>query len=380
MRSLLFDIAVVVLAVGSVPTDSSPLAIGEHLAIGAGLLVRRRFPELAVVGGLAVVSVNGSPLPAVIGLYTMARRRGPNLALWCAGGLTVVCLVVAELDVQGEWNGFPLVVGVAAKTAVYSVSLVLGLWLHQRAASLTTTRERIERAEREQELLAERAVSDERRRIAREMHDVVAHRASVMTLQAGALAVRAADERTAETAEVIRDNSAKALSELRDMLQVLRDTGGDEAGSDVGTPAGPAVSDIASLVREATDAGADIELRMPDELPETSAAVGRSAYRVVQEALTNAAKHAPRAPVRVDVELIDERLVLTVDNDRSDAVAHAVFGTGYGLVGMRERVAFVGGSVNLGPTSGGGYRVCAELPLRAPDDQQHGPDSPGAGR
>src|SRR5699024_2119904 len=110
------------------------------------------------------------------------------------------------------------------------------------------TRERIERAEREQELLADRAVSDERRRIAREMHDVVAHRASVMTLQAGALAVRATDERTAETAEVIRQNSAKALSELREMLQVLRDAGGDVVEGGAGTSGGPSVGDIEPLV------------------------------------------------------------------------------------------------------------------------------------
>lgn len=381
MRSLLFDLVVAVLfSIGSVPSDGPGplLAVWTMVASGAGLLVRRRFPEVATAAALVALVVVGIPLPALVGLYTVARRRGPTPVLWCAGGVTVGCLVFAEILTQGGWNGVPVLLGVLVKGALYSVPLMLGLWLHQRAASLAATRERIERAEREQELLAERAVTDERRRIARDMHDVVAHRASVMTLQAGALAVRAEDERTAETAEVIRQNSAKALSELREMLQVLRDTGGDGDDGAAGTSGGPSVGDIEALVREATGAGAHIDLRMPDELPETSAAVGRSAYRVVQESLTNAAKHAPRAPVRVDVELLDERLVLTVGNDRAVAAANAASGTGYGLVGMRERVAFVGGTLETGPTSGGGYLVRANLPLSAPDDQSHVPGSPGA--
>lgn len=378
MRSLLFDLALAVLfAAGAAPDDRSALlAYSTMVLAGAALFVRRRFPEVAIAGSLVALLVIGTPLPALLGLYTVARRRGPTVVLWFAGGLTILSLAIAEIAVQSAQAFIPVLLGIAAKAALYSVPLMLGLWLHQRAVTLVATRERIEQAEREQELLADRAVSDERRRIAREMHDVVAHRASVMTLQAGALAVRATDERTAETAEVIRQNSAKALSELREMLQVLRDTGGDIAEGGTGRSGGPSVGDVEPLVRESTEAGARIELRMPEELPEMSAAVGRSAYRVVQESLTNAAKHAPGAPVRVDVELIGERLVLTIGNGRPGAAADAVSGTGYGLVGMRERAAFVGGTLDTGPTAGGGYRVRAELPLSAPDDEPRGPDSP----
>nr|WP_228046895.1 sensor histidine kinase [Saccharopolyspora sp. HNM0983] len=363
---MLFDLVIaLLLSTGPVTngTPVTPLMIWATIGATAGLLLRRRFPEVAIVAGLAALLVTASPLPALVALYTLARRRGPGLVLWCAGGLTVVCLVVAEIVVQEVWFGFPVLLGVAVKAALYSVPLMLGLWLHQRAASLTATRERIDRAEREQALLAERAVTEERRRIAREMHDVVAHRASVMTLQAGALSVRAPDERTAETAEIIRQNSAKALTELREMLQVLRDTGNDEDDGGAGARSGPSVGGVASLVRETADAGTEVSLRMPDVPPETSPAVGRAAYRVVQEALTNAAKHAAGAPVRVDVEVADEQLVLTVDNDRGTESGAAATGSGYGLLGMRERAAFVGGALETGPTGSGGYRVRAVLPL-----------------
>lgn len=238
-------------------------------------------------------------------------------------------------------------------------------------------RERADQAEREQQLLTERAVTAERRRVAREMHDVVAHRLSVVSLRGGALTTAARDDRTTDTAETIRQTGSTALTELRAMLRVLRD---DDSSAQEQAPAGhdestgvPALGDIESLVRDAVSTGADIQLDMPEAPPETSDDVGRAAYRVVQESLTNAAKHAPGAPVRVHLVVDGEQLAVTVSNEvvvvsneaGDDEHAAAVPGSGYGLVGMRERVGLVGGSLHAGQKEDGGYRVRATLPAHA---------------
>ena len=378
VRSLLFDLAVAVAASGllGLRSPSAPaLAICSAVVVAVALLVRRRFPLVTVATGVAVVvtaclavlvpiasEVPHSPVPMTIGAYTLARRRGSGLPLWIAGGAGVLLQATAQLLQQHDWNQ-PL--AIATNAALYSVPIVAGLWMRQRDALLDAARERIAQAERERELLAERAVAAERQRIAREMHDVVAHRVSAMALQAGALSVRAPDERTGEAAEIIRQNTTSALTELRGMLRVLRDDAADLHSDPADAPA---VRDVETLVRDALAAGANVQLDMPDVLPETSDAVGRAAYRVVQEALTNAAKHAPHAAVHVEVAADEDELAVTVANERSrsSAGATAASGSGYGLAGMRERVELAGGSLEAGTTDSGGYRVRGVLPLRTP--------------
>jgi signal transduction histidine kinase len=362
VRSLLFDLVVALLcSVGLVDVAESFWAVCVAVAAGLGLLVRRRFPGAAVATAVVVVASGQPPLPtSAVALYTFARRRGPSLSMWFAGAMTVASLVAAQMLQQEGWHGFPMLLGIAVNSAIYGAPAMLGLWLHQRQVLLSAAHERIERGERERALLAERAVAEERRRIARELHDVIAHRASVMSLQAGALTVHARDETTASTAELIRENSAKALTELRGMLRVLRES---PSSHDDDPAAAPTASDIEELVRDAVAAGSTVRLTMPDLLPETSSTIGRAAYRVVQEALTNAARHAPDAAVRVDVEAGYD-LVITVANEPGRKVGTTA-GSGYGLLGMRERVALAGGSLEAGPSADGGYRVTAVLPLRA---------------
>jgi signal transduction histidine kinase len=355
-RSLLLDLAVALLLVVW-PDDRSPWLLGALVVAGCGLLVRRRFPELALAASLPAAVLGPQPLPVAIALYTLARRRGPGRSLWIAGTSGIVVLVAAEMLRQPGWHGFPILLGIAVKSATYGAPVMLGLWLHQRQVLLAAARERIERAERERALRAERAVAEERRRIARELHDVIAHRASVMTLQAGALTVHAPDDATAGSAEVIRENSAKALTELRGMLRVLRDGPADRGEA----ADAPTLRDIETLVRDAVAAGSAVELRMLEEQPETSGTTGRAAYRVVQEALTNAARHAQGAEVLVEVAA-DEQLTVHIANEPTERTA-GVAGSGYGLLGMRERVALAGGSLHAGPTGDGGYRVTAVLPL-----------------
>ena len=353
VHHLLIDLVVALMFSGVLSERASPWEFGLAVVAGLALLVRRRFPLVAVAASLPPVVFAAYPPPSWLALYTYARRHGATRSTWVVGFVIIGTGVGSEIIGQTGWVGFPMLVGIAVKSALYCVPGMLGLWLQQRQVLMAATRERIERAERERALLAERAVGEERRRIARELHDVIAHRASVMSLQAGALTVHAKDEATADTAEIIRDNSAKALTELRGMLRVLR-----EGPSEL-TEA-PAVQDIADLVRDAAETGTPVRLTMSDGLPETSGTTGRAAYRVVQEALTNAARHAPGAAVTVVVEAGDD-LTITVANGPSRPSPTS--GTGYGLLGMRERVALAGGALEAGPTADGGFRVAAVLPL-----------------
>ena len=364
LRSLLFDIAVAVLAVnaGANVTHGPPVVVASvTVAAGVALALRRRFPWLAVAatGGLSLVTAQ--LVAGVIAVYTMARRRGPCKQLWIAGALVEGFFVLGGGLRGGQFEIVPVLV---VTLFVVGSAGLLGLWIFQRKMLVVSYQERAEQAERERDLLAEREVAAERRRIAREMHDVVAHRVSVISLQAGALTMNAQDERTAEVAEVIRSTSGTALTELRTMLRVLRD---DESGSpqqDGGELASdPTLGSIAPLVRQFTGSGANVRLEVPDPVPDTSAEVGRAAYRVVQEALTNAAKHAPHAAVLVSVAEEDEGLVVTVSNRRGRSTdTDAVPGSGYGLIGMRERVTLAGGTLSTGRTDSGGYRVRAIFP------------------
>ncbi|MDA3624821.1 histidine kinase [Saccharopolyspora sp. WRP15-2] len=341
--------------------------LGVLVVVALALLVRRRFPWLAVAASAGAVLTPTTAATGIftpIAMYTIARRRGPGAQLW-----TATEIVFAANGTQLIWGPHgplwdsPLrALPYIAYTVMLSASpVLLGLWLRQREKLLAALQERAEQAERERDLLAERAVATERRRIAREMHDVIAHRCSVISLQAGALSVSAPDERTGEVAEVIRKTSATALTELRSMLRVLRDDDAEHRGE---TPDDPTVGSIEALVADSIESGANIRLDMPEQLPETSGEVGRAAYRVVQEALTNAAKHAPHSAVRVEVAAEGEELVVAVSNQRGRSTdTDAVPGSGYGLIGMRERVTLAGGTLRTGWAEDGGYRVRAMFPL-----------------
>lgn len=362
-RSLLFDLAVAsapiageVYAHGGRLADTSPLTIAALITAFLALLVRRRFPFATVL----VVAVTAVDVGRIIGLievalYTVASRRGPRLPTW----LGVAAHVVALLPVMLEWGDFRFGPTTTIIVGSVAVPVLLGLWVFGRRRALVDFREQAEQVERERELLAERAVEAQRREIAREMHDVVAHRIGVVSRHADVLATNASDERSAELAEIIRSTSATAMTELHDMLRALRDEAEPE-------PASASTTGIAELVGGAVRSGSNVQLDMAEPAPEVPPEVGRAAYRVVQEALTNAAKHSPHAAVVVSVTSDGDELAVTVTNRRSPR-GHAVAlpSSGFGLVGMRERVALTGGRLNTGRTEDGGYRVHATLPLRS---------------
>jgi signal transduction histidine kinase len=242
---------------------------------------------------------------------------------------------------------------------------LLGLYISARRHVVRGLTERAERAERERHLLAEQARADERARLAAEMHDVVAHRVTLMVLQAGALRVRAPDEGTRLAAEELRGTGCQALEELRDVIGLLRRSAD---GDDDAPPSGP-LPDLSALISESASVGVPVQLDEAGDPPLASPVVGRTAYRIVQEALTNVRKHAPGARVRVEIRYRPDGVRLAVRNSAPSGEADAELagsGSGAGLAGLRERVELIGGTFGFGSSPEGGFEVEASLPAYVP--------------
>jgi signal transduction histidine kinase len=239
-----------------------------------------------------------------------------------------------------------------------SVGWATGLILSRRAAHLREMAERAAVLEREHAYETERAVIEERQRIARELHDVIAHSVSVMTVQAGAVRrlLRPEQEKEREALETVEATGRQALTEMRRLVGLLREQGAMPEFSPQ-----PGLSTIDALVNGVRAAGLPVELEVAGSPQQLAPGVDLAAYRVVQEALTNALKYAGPAHAWVEVTWGDDELELTIANDgRSDGDAAS---GGQGLDGMRERVAMYGGEIASGPREGGGYFVRARLPL-----------------
>lgn len=197
----------------------------------------------------------------------------------------------------------------------------------------------------------------ERNRIAREMHDIVAYRISLIVIHAGALEMRAPDAPTVKVAGLIRTAGREALTELRQVLGVLRGT--------IDTVPMPDIAGIPKLSELSQQAGLAVDLHMDEHARDASPAVQRTAYRLVQEALTNIIKHAPGAAVKISVTCPRETLNVNVRNDVPVTVVEVIPGSGLGLAGLGERVRAEGGTFEAGPTADGGFEVHAEIPRRA---------------
>jgi signal transduction histidine kinase len=355
------------------------LALLSTVAIGAGGATGDRGPV-----SVAVFSV----LTAVVFVLTLTlRRRAPFLPFLLSallslvspainGALTVLGYAVGRYDgrwpariaaaltgvlvVARPWDGGPA--GEQVSRWLGGAVLVLlpgavGIYVRTRAQLLAALRERAERAEAEQELLARDAVLTERTRIAREMHDAVGHRVSLMVLQAGAIEMAAGDsDRVSTLAEQVQVAGRQALDELRQAVGVLRSGEAEEAP----LAPQPGLDDLERLVKEWRTAGMAVDLHAPAAIS-TDPVTSRAAYRIVQEALTNAGKHAPGAQVTVDVDRQEHELVVRVRNGAHRPVDDAP-GGGFGLIGLRERVRTLGGRFRAEPRLDGGFEVEAVLP------------------
>lgn len=337
------------------------------IAVNAALTGRRRhpIPVLAFVTllGMALLVLDYSApqmLASVVALYSVGahvdRPRSIQAFAAATSVFTVIALIgwsIAEEDVS--------LTDITWSLAILTTAFVLGDSLRGRRAHLATLEARAADLEREQEQLAQRAVIDERQSIARELHDVVAHTMSVMVVQAGA-ARRLIDQRPdqARTAlESVEATGRSGLDEMRRLLGVLRTDG--ENGDAEYAPQ-PSLSRLSELVTSCTDAGLPVALEVEGDPPELPAGLDLSAYRVVQEALTNTMKHAGPAAAKVCLEWSPSQLTLSVvDDGRGAAVAFTA--PGHGLLGMRERVELYGGDLRVGPQPGGGFGVHATFPI-----------------
>ncbi|MFL5831768.1 MAG: sensor histidine kinase [Solirubrobacteraceae bacterium] len=339
------------------PTGLNPVTIVFSALSVMPLLVRRRWPvealsAILILGVAAPGPAVFSP-PALVALYTIASRRPRRVAI-IAAGLVIVVFVLR----QWVWGYNLPLSGVISAIALTGAALALGLYRATRLAYVEQLRERAARLERERELLGEQAAADERLRIARELHDVVAHNVSLMVIQAQALAATAAEDEAAKrSAETIADLGRGAMSEMHRTLELMRD-----GSSDGGRAPQPTLAELGPLLEQARAAGVSADLLVTGRARALEAGVELSAYRIVQEALTNVIKHAGSAHASVRVAYGDSGLELEILDDGPGAPNGEHARAGHGLVGMRERVALFGGSLETGPANGAGYRVRARLP------------------
>ncbi|MFF5212784.1 sensor histidine kinase [Streptosporangium sp. NPDC000396] len=333
-------------------------AVVAQLTGGLALLARRRAPA-AVVMLCAALCVFISPAAApfatyAAGLYGKGRARD-----WAA-------VILLSLMIARPWHmsgSVPEILLNTASNALVGIAPALfGMWRASRRRLFQALADRAERAERERELMAEQARSEERARLAGEMHDVITHRVSLMVLRAGALRTVARDEVVREAAEELRQMGCQALEELRDLVGVLRseETFGSARTAD------PVALDLSALVAESRAVGVEVDLRVDGDPLPLPPVVARTAYRVVQEALTNVHKHAPRARVTIQVGYTGDRLRVVVRNTAAGGNKVIVLGEGgTGLSGLRQRVELVHGSLRAGPSEEGGFEVEVSLPTVA---------------
>jgi signal transduction histidine kinase len=334
------------------------------LGITLPLFLRRRFPFGAPVAvGVVIASssfVDGRLVPngliailvAISGFVLMGMLRDRTQAVAGLAFGVGVTAIVAHNDPHGGTGNFIFT------SIVFSIAWTIGFAVSRKFHEADEARERAARAEREREVRARLAVSDERARIARELHDVVGHSVSVMTVQASAarLLLRPQQEKEREALLVVEQTGREALAEMRRMVGVLRRP--EEAPA---LAPQPSLEQIERLVEQTREAGLPVELRIEGEPVQLPAGVDLTAYRLVQEGLTNTIKHARARQAEVVVSYGDGHVELTVSDDGQGGGDGG--GGGHGLVGMRERVSVYGGELEAGPRAGGGYRLRARLPV-----------------
>lgn len=351
----------------------------------ATVLARRHLWPLFVVAAAVLILLVLWPAMVAAAYYAgTAFRRRTEVALFALAATAVVIIAsVIELDLGAAYRPQGLA-NLVFMLLVLGLGLVSGLWVQARRAVVAGQQERTRQLEREQAARADQARAEERARIAREMHDVVAHRVSLMVLHAGALEVNAPDEQVARTAGLIRATGREALANLRDVLGVLRSAPrpAGSAGSpespgpaeqdakpthEPGLAPQPTLEDLESLISQSQALGVSVGFRVEGEARRDLPVLAETAaYRVVQEALTNVHKHAGPVPTEVVVRFEPRELVVVVQNHPSNGSGlervPALPGGGYGLVGLRERVQLLGGELAAGPTADGGFVVEARLP------------------
>ncbi|MFF7726526.1 sensor histidine kinase [Streptomyces sp. NPDC008001] len=359
-------------------TRQTAVLLVTTVTLSVVVALRRRAPVqmlfLAIASGIAQLAgdVQGQPadLAMLAIVYTVAAgpvRWASRVAL--VGGLAAPVLFILRWPAEPEGPGKSLL-SLAFLTAPFLLAWVLGDSMRTRRAYWAQLEERAAQLEKDREQQARMAVTAERARIARELHDVVAHNVSVMVVQAdgAAYVLDSSPDQAKQALETISGTGRQALAEMRRLLGVLRtEEGGAEGGEYVPQPD---VEQIGDLVEQVRGAGLPVEYEVEGAPRPLPSGVELTAYRIVQEALTNTRKHGgPEAGASVRLTYFDDGLGLLVEDDGRGA-QHELYeaggadGKGHGLIGMRERVGMVGGTLDAGPRPGGGFRISVLLPVK----------------
>jgi signal transduction histidine kinase len=348
---------------------AEPSVAVAALIVAAGALaclaiwLRRRWP----VGVALLTVVLGSVSPAaggasMIALFSLAVHRRSQVAIaTCALAIALLPLYFSIYP-----DDIPFWVNVGLASGIQAAVVGWGMFIRSQRELMLALRERTRQAESERDLRVSQAREQERTRIAREMHDVLAHRLSLLSLHAGALEVHpeASPAQLARAAAVVRASAHQALEDLREVIDVLR---AEPAGAERQRPQ-PTLADVAALVQESGDAGTAIAFEQRVDGDGVPAATGRAVYRIVQEGLTNALKHAPGAPVQTTIDGApgDGLTVLIVSHRALAQFGGAeIPGAGAGLIGLEERVSLAGGRLEHGADRAGDFRLWAWLPWPA---------------
>ncbi|MFF3483937.1 sensor histidine kinase [Streptomyces sp. NPDC002701] len=423
-RSAVLDGSLALVSAVECAAEGFPFAEAAGVPVPAGMLFgavagsvlvfRRRWPIAVVLVSIAITPAQMGFLMGLVGLYTLAASELPRRIIGALAGMSMIGMLIVTYvrahqgmvrgDVAlGDW--FVPFVSITTSLGMTAPPVLLGLYIGARRRLMESLRERADSLERELQLLAERAEeraewarNEERTRIAREMHDVVAHRVSLMVVHAAALqaVARKDPEKAVRNASLVGDMGRQALTELREMLGVLRRNDGAVPGvpayssapaqavplAAVGAAAaaaaaasrgaeeepgdGPCLDDLEELVGQSAAAGMVVDLSVEGQARVYAAPVEQTAYRVVQEALTNVHKHAAGAKTRVRLAHRGAEIAMQVENGpppEPGAASDARLPSGgNGLVGMKERVVGLGGVFVSGPTDAGGFRVSAVIP------------------
>ncbi|MEU9481351.1 sensor histidine kinase [Streptomyces sp. NPDC048191] len=379
--------AVVLLGLSGLSVVNIHGAPGHHMTLAGGAAVsavlcvvvalRRRFPEPMLLVALAVglaqlvldIETTVADFAMLVIVYTVATigaRWASRLALAASLGAATL----AQIRWPSEHTGFlGQIVIVVFQTVPFALAWVLGDSMRTRRAYFVQLEERAARLEKEREAQSKVAVAAERARIARELHDVVAHNVSVMVVQAdgAAYVLDTTPDQAKKALETISSTGRQALAEMRRLLGVLRTGEHQEGGEYVPQPD---VEQIDDLIEQCRSSGLPVDFKVEGTPRPLPSGVELTAYRIVQEALTNTRKHGgPNAGASVRLVYFDDGLGLLVEDDGKGA-PHELYeeggadGHGHGLIGMRERVGMVGGTLDAGPRPGGGFRISALLPLK----------------
>lgn len=346
-----------ILGTALVLLQTLPLAVRRVAPLGVLVVISAAIDAHAAIGYEIVQFGTFSSLVALYGAASLTdSRRGTLAALITAAALATFFATNRE---EFTW------VDVAATSGTWAMAWFLGIYVRSRGEQAEAAGERATWLERDRDVRAREAVADERARIARELHDIVGHALNLVVIQAAGAqrVIESRPQLARESLASIESAGRQALSDMERMLGILRAT---EEGRQALSPQ-PGLRQVDSLAAQVSEAGLPVEVTVEGSPLDLPASVDLSAYRIVQEALTNSLKHSGASRARVAIRYGPNGLDLEVTDDGRGSSGRAPSGDerGRGLVGMRERVALFGGELSVGPMPQGGYRVQARLPLRS---------------